>query len=537
MSPRVVFRNRLDFVPPGGILPPLQLSHLTYKGAFRFPATDEHNYSIGLMVRLRAGTPHVYAFGAYPPKYGHLLEINIPDDGDLGFGTTYTNFPIATPSVDYGDIFQDKLYQENDDQNGPGPKEGLAGGAFPNGMFWDYIRNKVIWTRITGYDNESNTDNAFGEATLDDIGFTGTSLATWKPSLRGTFATANVGERFTSGATLLSQPFADAYTGGRRLCLGFGGNWSIISQGPLSIGPALIAIPFPDLAFDPDRDFITRGIVRLLWHPWANLSDIPKRGARPSNRAVYQHDDDGYVGTPAAYYWTRTEQTRGVYIYGTQREGYLQFSSGAGGYANTTLSNVVSHGTWTFPGGSSDTGVDVFDVVDPGDTRVGDIVLWGTDGTVGNLYPWAGGIVTAISGNRITAGSRSRMFPTDPATDPGAPTNGGDFICGTRYVGGGPMQSRIYNMAASYSPSTLGSNAGSTSTHGINVAPDELVDWQFAGQAYPLAGTFSGGAPNMNLEGIAWEPTTRRLYIKTKQGTQIDANNRPLLVHVYDVDC
>ena len=75
---------------------------------------------------------------------------------------------------------------------------------------------------------------------------------------------------YWGGVTKLPKAFADQYTGGRALALGFGGYYSIC--GPASQGPALCAIAEPDPA-KPTLD-----AIELLVHPWGQDSPAPRDG-------------------------------------------------------------------------------------------------------------------------------------------------------------------------------------------------------------------------------------------------------------------
>ncbi len=170
------------------------------------------------------------------------------------------------------------------------------GGISPNGNFvWDESKKTLYWTSYHGYKTGA-APPVLGASKLQDDG----KVASYGPW----FTPKSVGyyKSYWGGVTRLSKGFADKYTGGRTLALGFGGYYSICA--PASRGPALGAIAEPDPAKK------TVDIVELLYYG---------RGAMAPRDGDYLNANCGYWGeqpdTPTKGYWTYDDWARaGAFI-------------------------------------------------------------------------------------------------------------------------------------------------------------------------------------------------------------------------------
>src|SRR5262249_15385436 len=125
-------------------------------------------------------------------------------------------------------------------------------------------------------------------STLDDATGVATGVGAWSLDGRP--------EKFDRGGTLrIPQWFADRFTDGKSLGVGFGGYFSIVSSA--SFGPALAAVSDPDITVSPDRSSLEN--VPLVGYP----STAPARAQRDPN---YNSAYDGGDWNPqnGTGYWT-----------------------------------------------------------------------------------------------------------------------------------------------------------------------------------------------------------------------------------------
>ena len=103
------------------------------------------------------------------------------------------------------------------------------------GLYYDQSANRLYWNYGDWYNADFPDNPSLGYSTLNDATGVATGAGDW--------SLANRQEKLDrGGVTPIPQWFADRFTGGDTLGVGFGGYFSIISSG--SFGPALAAINF-----------------------------------------------------------------------------------------------------------------------------------------------------------------------------------------------------------------------------------------------------------------------------------------------------
>jgi hypothetical protein len=145
---------------------------------------------------------------------------------------------------------------------------------------------------------------------------------------------------YWGGVTQLPKEFADRYTGGRRLALGFGGYYSICAAA--SRGPALCAIAEPDPAKS------TVDLLDLLVYPW------PKEIAAPRDGGYFVANCEwggAQPRDPDRGWWTMDDWSRaGVFIDLPEKHGLLMLAylgTGRMGYDYGTITSA-GHASWWY---------------------------------------------------------------------------------------------------------------------------------------------------------------------------------------------
>jgi hypothetical protein len=187
----------------------------------------------------------------------------------------------------------------------------------PNGGFvWIEERKTLFWTWYHGY-KTGEAPPVLGATRLADDG-TLTHSGPWQ-----VVAPGGLYKSYWGGVLTLPRAFADRYTEGRTLALGFGGYYSIC--GPASRGPALGAIP------DPRAGQTSVPVTALLYYPHeppaprdgdyfnANCGFWSDQPAGPE-QGVWTYDDWCRAG---AFVETKTGHAYVAFVrLGTGRLGY-----------------------------------------------------------------------------------------------------------------------------------------------------------------------------------------------------------------------
>jgi hypothetical protein len=177
----------------------------------------------------------------------------------------------------------------------------------PNGgLWWDEAQKTLYWTCYEGYWTGPPFP-VLAATKLSDDG-TVTHVGSWSLP-----KTVDKWKSYWGGVTRLSRGFAERYTGGRTMALGFGGYYSICA--PCSRGPALAAIATPDPA---NR---TLDLVELL--SYADPAAAPRDGDYFFGLGTFWCD---VPKGPDEGYWTMDDMCRGgVFIDLPDKHGYVAF--------------------------------------------------------------------------------------------------------------------------------------------------------------------------------------------------------------------
>jgi hypothetical protein len=207
----------------------------TFLGSFRFPLSANGwstAYSSGGLA-LRYVDGHLHFFSTSHVYSGGLVyEVDYP-------GISTSDPPIANLAHEWGDVYGGHKWVGND-----GGSSTLGSGVTTDGLFWDEASHRLYWSYGHWYNTSNPFNPSIGYSQIDDVAGTATGIGAW--SLVGRT------DKFSRGGALrIPQWFADRFTGGNTLGVGFGGYYSIIGSG--SLGPSLAAIADPDIAIAPDR--------------------------------------------------------------------------------------------------------------------------------------------------------------------------------------------------------------------------------------------------------------------------------------------
>lgn len=499
-------------IPKRGGASLLQPSDFTNLGAFAVPNTHSLDFGAGLTGRYVAGTLKLYMTNYAGTDAGHLVEFQPVADGSLSMTGPFT---AAGSVVDYGDIYQSEIARDVDNGGGgtqpPPILTGLAN-ATPLSFFWDSTASRMYWGTMTSYNNTTTTsDTCLGFSTLS--GSTGTGVGMWKLSPPTTY-----GNRFGCGLLELPSAWAATNVGGRRFGVGFGGNLSIITNGPPSIGPALFAVGALNSA-DTDHTYVSStSIIPLINYPGVTngVGQVAARAPRDSSLHANQYYPDTFSGNSAVWNWGDAfGGMAAAWINGSAKQGVAFIALISGGTLSTTISASPTP-THT-----------VFTVANAGDAQANDVIRWETVGTQGQAdYPFYYGTISGVSGNQITvtgAHNGNPLISDDPLD---LPLVGGYAQEGSWYQGGGSANSRFYTPLYLYDPANL-----ATAAAGGNPAltPYSMLSYTLTGQAYPIIGGNQNQSPRPCSPKGSWLDTSVtpfRWYILT-----IGCTNGGAIIH------
>jgi hypothetical protein len=281
----------------------------------------------------------------------------------------------------------------------------------------------------------------------------------------------------------IPSDFSNAYLGGKKYAVGFGGGVSIASNGPPSIGPALSILDHaPNLGQETNFGLMSSPPTIVLSHFYGEArADLP-----PGLTCLNLRGDIGYPLSTTK--WSLSDESfYGVWIETPNKQGVLVFALTGGGNTSTTLLKAISKSKII--------------VADIGDIQVNDVIQVQSDRV--NHYPFESVSVRSINGNTITF--KAPMI--------GNPVSG-PVYAGTWYRGGGADVSRMWTSLYIYSEDDIAAVIKGTKSHdGLSFS--SAVKWEFPGVAYPLPGGAYGastGIPHV-VRGVTFDPTTNRLYV------------------------
>ncbi|NQT52977.1 hypothetical protein HQ576_13045, partial [bacterium] len=203
----------------------------------------------------------------------------------------------------------------------------------PNGGFvWIKETQTLLWTWYHGY-KAGSVPPVLGATQLTEDGKM-THYGPWYLS-----APSRLYKAYWGGVLSLPKTFADQYSGGKTLALGFGGYYSIC--GPTSRGPALGAIPEPD----PAKSSVP--VLEMLYHP--HDSPAPREGNYFNANCGFWSDQPE---SPAKGTWTYDDWCRaGAFVDAPAGKAYVAFvrlGTGRLGYDFGTITSAGASQYWYF---------------------------------------------------------------------------------------------------------------------------------------------------------------------------------------------
>jgi hypothetical protein len=280
--------------------PVLDHPDFTYLGSFKLPIVAN-------------GRTTAFSNGGFAYRYvdgklrffttGHI------QDGGLVFEFDYPgvgkgeNVPQARVVKNWGDVYSGHKWVGNDGGTSD------TGPSWTYGLYYDEKLGRLYWNYGYNYNADHPFNPCFGYSALDEKTGVATGVGAWRLKDRP--------EKFTRGGiTPIPQWFADRFTGGKALGVGFGGYYSIITTA--SVGPALAAIDPPQPKDNPDRSALPH--VPLLGYPY----DCGARAERdPDYNSGY--DNGKWQPKDGVGYWTWSDHIfgAGAWIDAPAKQGVL----------------------------------------------------------------------------------------------------------------------------------------------------------------------------------------------------------------------
>jgi hypothetical protein len=247
-------------------------------------------------------------------NYDHLakslIEVEIPDLVRLT-KDNYSTLKVAKASKVWGRLGTPWKGDKNYGANG--------------GIWWDQASKTMYWGSWHAYWCGPPYP-VLGASKLGDDGKV-TDLGRW-------FAPSAYCKAYWGGVTGLPKVFADKYTGGRALAIGFGGGYSGGSN--CSRGPALAAIAEPD----PRKDKLD--MIGMLGY------FKPDKGPRDGDYFVAPGPANGYWGeppeSPTKGYWCAGDGVcNGIYVDLPDQHGFIAFATWTIGRKGYDYADSVAH--------------------------------------------------------------------------------------------------------------------------------------------------------------------------------------------------
>jgi hypothetical protein len=203
----------------------------------------------------------------------------------------------------------------------------------PNGGFvWAEESRTLVWTWYHGY-KTGPAPPVLGVTVLSDDGEMA-HRGPWHVS-----APSRLYKAYWGGVLALPKAFADRYTGGKTLALGFGGYYSIC--GPASRGPALGAIP------EPDPASTSVPVLEMLCHP--HKQPAPRDGDYFNANCGFWSEQPE---RPERGTWTYEDWCRaGAFVHAPAGEAYVAFvrlGTGRLGYDFGKITSAGASQYWYF---------------------------------------------------------------------------------------------------------------------------------------------------------------------------------------------
>jgi hypothetical protein len=274
----------------------LQPADFEYLGGFILPQLTQ-----GLDARFSRGLTHRYVgtdlrfFSAAHKEVGSPSTVRDGELFEFGFPGLSINEILPTAPIirHWGDIYQGKM------AIGPSfeARRGLL--ETPRGLWWDEEGGRIYWSYSCGGGDDgycgAPETATLGASELDSTNGTSRAIGAWRIGP----ATYKCVMR---GCVPIPQWFAQAHTAGRRIATGFGGYFSMMATGGVSMGPSLWAIDPPTA---PHMSAIDATPLVSYNPPSLNPYTRPMRCQRPPN---YVTEYDGWQPRDGVGYWTWTDE-------------------------------------------------------------------------------------------------------------------------------------------------------------------------------------------------------------------------------------
>ena len=293
---------RTDSPPPAPakVAGLIDYSNFDYVGSFALPdvpgaSNDEKTYfASGVALRNVGGEERmILATGTYNQT---LYEVAIPTPVKV-VGSDIGNLPVAPLRTTFG----------------PLP---IAPDADSNGTMWyDQAHDRLYWTNYVWYTAQVAQTNPTLQAGSLASGTLAQTGHWYEPDPRSTPQSA-----FWGGVTPIPQDFADRYTGGKTLGLGFGGNNISAANSP---GPALAAV---DVSGPSGSTMVEQPVFSYLW---AQYGTTVGQATRDGNYFVgRQPTTYAQPASPWLGYWSYGDHVgSGVFIDLPGQQGYVAFTN------------------------------------------------------------------------------------------------------------------------------------------------------------------------------------------------------------------
>jgi hypothetical protein len=272
----------------------LDSADFEYLGSFVVPGLpnfDDAYTESGITIKKNGQTKSLLLLtGTYD---FNLYEINIPSLVKVS-ETNHSSINTANVIRNWGNLNYGTINGENIKAN--------------RGFWFDNETRTLYWTHFNYYFTGGSSDFPMLLATRLNSNGTKENIGYW-------YFPNNLSEfkGYWGGITVLSDNFANSYTGGRKLALGFGGYYCIC--GTASRGPALAAISTP-VASNRTLD-----ILPMLSYPDPNA--CIRSGNYMSNIGYWENQP----ASPWKGFWTGIDACgTGVFIDLPDQKGYMVFA-------------------------------------------------------------------------------------------------------------------------------------------------------------------------------------------------------------------
>jgi hypothetical protein len=219
----------------------LRQEDFEWLGAFALPK-KACGYSTGfgetgIALRRVNGKLHLLT-GSHRYSVDAIYEVEVP-----GFGKTENKWPIARMVREWGNSYQDKKKFRG------GNEVGLT-----HGLNYDDASGRLYFSFGSWFNIPPLNEPSLAYALLEEGG--AKAFGSWKASK------AAHCQKMRGGSLQIPQWFAERYTGGRTLGVGFGGGYSGYSE--CSAGPFLAAV------HRPEKEGVDLDALLLIDHPLAH---------------------------------------------------------------------------------------------------------------------------------------------------------------------------------------------------------------------------------------------------------------------------